>query len=202
MPDISTTDLLWSVIIAGFGIPVIYLLWRKMRKESRAVTDQEASREEQERKETTQRQQQVRAGTHDQQGHRLCICCNDGHSRATQHAFKLVQKEDLWDLVRRGFGAPARYTVKQLEEGELVYCAPCGEVMELEHDDKLLSYEGGLRSYKRDAGVELQRWFKGGCNDVLARRIAEHDKKVREAEPPEEKAEIIDLPTSQSPPGI
>lgn len=194
MTDISTTESLWLIPVAIAAMVAIYFLVKKLR----SLDDDRPNQEERERKEAAHRKEQVRAGTHDQHGHRLCITCNDGHTRATQKAFKLVQAEGVPDLVRRQFGAPARYTIEQAEKGELVYCDDCAVVVRLEHEDKLLNYESGFRSYKRDAAIELQRWFKGGCNDVVARRIREHDRQVRADEPLEEQADVIDLPSSHS----
>jgi hypothetical protein len=117
---------------------------------------------------------------------------------ATQPAFVVQQSEGTWDLVRRWFGAPARYTIVQLKKSDEhvnVYCDQCAELVKLAHEEYILRYEKKVREFKRDAAVELRRWLIHGCNDAVAVLIEKHDERVKSTEPQPRRAAIVPLKT-------
>lgn len=173
-------------------------IWWLRKAEARRKVLEVAAFAELEEKQAEARSVAVRKGTHDQHGHRLCITCGDKQTRATQPAFAVKQSEDFKDLIKRWFGAPARYTIKQLKRGESVpnvYCDECSALMKLEHEEYILRYESKIRLFKRDAGVELRRWLKHGCNDAVVHLIEEHEEKVKKYEPQPKRAAVVALPT-------
>lgn len=195
MEELTWTNAAYvAIVILALGLGFRWL-WKKTAGGSQPVNYHEELDQE---KQTDIRQQQVRKGTHDQYGHRLCITCGDKQTRATQPAFVVNQDEGPWDLVKRAFGAPARYTIKQLEKSDKVvnvYCDGCADLMRLEHEEFILRYETKARLFKRDASVELRRWLKFGCNDAVVRLIEEHDEKIKKYEPQPKKATVVPLKT-------
>jgi len=197
MNNMSTGMVALMLLAVAVAIPLILWVWRKA-----SVAKKEAEvneRAEREKEEQGRLQQQVRAGTHDVQGYRLCITCSDKTTRATQPAFLVEQSEGVMDLVKRRFGAPSRYNIQQVEHGVNVYCDQCATLVNLEHQDFTLRFENKLREQRRDAALELRRWVKYGVNDVVARRIEEHDEQVRSQQPDEKRPNVIPLVRSSLP---
>ena len=194
MEDLSTMQTL--ILVVGLVVLVPLGVWYLRRAEGSRHERQDAALAELEKEAADVRQQQHRKGTHDQHGHRLCITCGDKQTRATNPAYEVRQSEDFWDLVKRSFGAPARYTIKQRKRSESVvnvYCDECSELMKLEHEEYVLRYEAKSRQFRRDAGVELRRWLKHGCNDAVARLIEQHDERVKATEPQPKRATVVPL---------
>jgi hypothetical protein len=199
MENLSTLEMGLVLIAAAVFVPLAIWWMRKMDRNRKAEEATAFAKLEEQQAEA--RQQQVRKGTHDPHGYRLCITCGDKQTRATQPAFVVKQSEDLGDLIKRWFGAPARYTIKQLKKGEAVpnvYCDECADLMKLEHEEYILRYEGKIRAFKRDAGVELRRWLKHGCNDAVVHLIEEHEEKVKKYEPQPKRAAVVPLKTESN----
>lgn len=190
MDKLNTENLLWVGMMVAIAIPTLLWLWKRITK---AMKESEvAEHAEREKEEQVRLQQMMRAGTHDSQGYRLCITCGDKVTRATQPPYLVTQSEGIWDLVRRAFGAPARYIIRQSKSGVNVYCDQCASLVCLEHQDYVLRYEKRLREQRRDAALELRRWLKYGVNEVVSHRIETHDEEIRQAMPDEpKKASII-----------
>lgn len=187
------------LLLAVAIIPVVRHFW--LKAEARRKEEQAAAMARLEEQQNEARQTAMRKGTHDQHGFRLCITCGDKMTRATQPAFIVKQSEDLKDLIKRWFGAPARYTIKQLKKGDSVpnvYCDECADLMRLEHEEFILRYEAKTRQFKRDAGVELRRWLKKGCNDAVVHLIEEHEEKVKKYEPQPKRATVVPLPKAET----
>jgi hypothetical protein len=196
MQNLSTLEMGLILVAAVLFVPM--LIWWARRAESSRREREAAALAELEEKAAEVRQQQLRKGTHDQYGHRLCVTCNDKMTRATQPAFVVQQSEGVWDLVRRWFGAPARYIVKQLKKGDEntdVYCDQCADLVRLAHEDFILRYENRVREFKRDAAVELRRWLIHGCNDSVILLIEKHDELIKQTEPQPRRAAVVPLKT-------
>jgi len=194
--NLSTFEMGLILVAAITVIPLVVWWTRKM--DAVHKERQSAAMAELEEKAAEVRQQQMRKGTHDQYGHRLCVTCNDKMTRATQPAFVVKQSEGFWDLVRRRFGAPARYIVTQLKKGDDttdVYCDQCADLVRLAHEDYILRYEKKVREFKRDAAVELRRWLIHGCNDTVALLIEKHDERIKQTEPQPKRATVVPLKT-------
>lgn len=188
--------LLLVLCLIGLGV----YTWYKKTEPVRQARER-AAVAELEKEAAEVRQAQMRKGTHDQYGYRLCITCNDKVTRATQPAYVVKQSEGFWDLVKRWFGAPARYTIRQLKakEGVVpVYCDQCSELVRLAHEDYILKYEAKVRQFKRDAAVELRRWLIHGCNDSVAVLIEKHEERVKTTEPQPKRATVVPISQAQN----
>ena len=191
MEKLTTENLLWLGLAVAIGVPVLLGVWKRVLK---SMKDSESTeRAEREKEEQTRLQQLVRAGTHDSHGYRLCITCSDKTTRATQPPYVVEQREGLWDLIKRSFGAPSRYVIRQSKMGIPVYCDQCAPLVYLEHQDYVLRYEKKLREQRRDAALELRRWLKSGVNEVVSQRIEEHDEEIKKTMPEEKKAPVVQL---------
>jgi len=175
---------LLGFIIAGVvvvGLVAWYIVTNKSRQKEEAERRQRELEEQEAQKGTVKENndEQVAAGTHDKYGHRLCITCTDTFTRATQRPFLIVQSEGVKDLFRRGFGAPARYKVKQSTKTVKVYCQECADLMLQEHESYILAFEQQIRDARRNATVQLRRWVKIGCNEAARYRLEQYEKDIK-----------------------
>lgn len=191
MPKLSTPEnLIAYAVVAVLVCVALYFgnRWSRSRRESES-REREAEREK-EKAETTAR---VRQGTHDANGHRLCITCNDKYTRATQLPFVIVEDDGWWDLVRRAFGAPSRYKVKQLEKGARVYCDQCAIVVRAKHERKVLEPETKLRDLHFETALDFRRWVRHGVNDSVLALIEQHDERQQTLNPIPKRATVHPL---------
>jgi len=186
MPDLNG-ELFGGVIAAVVLVGLIawYFVTNKAREKEqverrqRELEEREAQQQAMKEQPKEQRSEQVEDGTHDKYGHRLCITCYDGFSRAEQRAFLIVQSDGFKDLLHRWFGAPARYKVKQATKTVKVYCNECADLMKQEHESYILAFEQQMRDARRDATVQLRRWVKIGCNEAARYRLEQYEKDVK-----------------------
>jgi len=191
MPNVSTLETLVGLAVLAVVLPLGLWLWRKAEVARKEHETAELAELEKER--SAARAVSVRQGTHDGDGRRLCITCQDKVTRATQPPFLVRQSEGWWDLVRRTFGAPARYIISQAKDATKVYCELCATLVRMEHEEYVLRYEKKLREGRKDAALELRRWLRHGCNDVVAANIEKHDERVRAVEPQPKRATVTTL---------
>jgi hypothetical protein len=191
MPELSTPqNLIVYAAAAVLACLVLYLgvRWSQSRRE---VDTREVEAERERAK--NEASARVRQGTHDAQGHRLCITCNDKFTRATQRPFVIEEDSGIWDLIRRSFGAPARYSVKQLDRGADVYCESCAVVVRAKHERKILEPEIKLRDLHFETALSFRRWVQHGVNDVVAAQIEQHDEREQTLATPTRRATVTQL---------
>jgi hypothetical protein len=190
MPTITSEHLIAAALVLAATIIIV----RKAVTRRRGAQTDSGTAEALEKEAA----QKVRAGTHDAQGHRLCITCSDKMTRATQPPFLVELDTGLWDLVRRAFGAPERYKLARAASAEPVYCDMCADIVEAKHRARLLKYEQRVRDAHASAALELRRWLRNGCNDAVAAEIEKHDAQQRELEPQQRRATVVQLPTDSA----
>jgi len=152
---------------------------RQQRELEEREAQQQAAKEPKSEQVGTCTSEPTGSSTHDKYGHRLCITCRDGFSRATQRPFLIVQSEGIKDLIHRWFGAPARYKVKQSTKTVKVYCQECADLMLQEHESYILAFEQQIRDARRNATVQLRRWVKIGCNEAARYRLEQYEKDIK-----------------------
>jgi hypothetical protein len=109
---------------------------------------------------------------------RIVPKCRHCAMEARRRPLKWVRDDGFVDLIRRGFGAPARVRVGQESFEESIYCESHEAHAREEFRIQLSKYESERAALERDWEVRRARFQQTGIHALLDEQIAKHEREI------------------------
>lgn len=128
----------------------------------------ETAREEAEKAQAVALRKAVRAGTHDEHGHPLCVLCGD---LATAYPYRFERDRSLVQWGRERIGAPPRQRLIADTDRDVRYCRCCVQLVEAEA--RVWIGERAQEQLRQIVRIEteLQAFERGGLEEACRRKL-------------------------------